>query len=146
MLDSMSLPGKVGASKLPGPEMRKHRKKDGTETSVRWRFQSIAIIKDNTVLFQSHGMPSDAKTHTLETEKMDTASAEALQRRMVAILAGHSSQVVKYNQCYAIMQPHLSYHYPMITIENHSRDATLARARWQQRSEDGTANNDKRFV
>ena len=71
------------------------------------------MIKDNTVLFQSHGMPSDAKTHTLETEKMGTASAEALHRRMLMILAGHSSPVVLYNQCYEIMQPHLSYHYPM---------------------------------
>ncbi len=62
--------GKVGASKLPGPEMRKHRKQDGKEASVRWRFQSIAMIKDNAVLFQSHGMPSDEKTHPLETQSL----------------------------------------------------------------------------
>jgi hypothetical protein len=100
--------GKVGASKLPGPEVRKQGKKDGTEANVRWRIQSIAMIKENTVLFQSHGMPPDANTHTLETEKMDTSSAEALQRRMVTILEGHTCRDDKYKQCYAIIQPHLS--------------------------------------
>jgi hypothetical protein len=96
------------ASKFPGPEVRKQGKKDGTEANVRWRIQSIAMIKENTVLFQSHGMPPDANTHTLETEKMDTSSAEALQRRMVTILEGHTCRDDKYKQCYAIIQPHLS--------------------------------------
>ena len=119
----MSLPGKVGAIKLPGPEMRKHRQMDVTEASVRWRLQSIAMIEDNTALFQSHGMPSDAKMHTLETAKMDTASAKALHGRMLMILAGHSSPVNLYNQCYEIMQPYLSYHYPMTAASIPETDA-----------------------